>query len=111
MAKQRGLHKLQGSMDEVTYYQGKDGMVARKRGSLNKARIQNDAAFKRTRENGAEFGRAGKAVKLLRDAFRILVKQSADSKMTSRLIKEMMNVIRADASSTCGLKMSNCKKG
>jgi len=37
------------------------------------SRIANDPAFQRTRENGSEFGRAGKGGKVIRNAIRILL--------------------------------------
>ncbi|MEQ9230234.1 MAG: hypothetical protein RIF46_06090, partial [Cyclobacteriaceae bacterium] len=54
-------------------------------------------AFARTRENGSEFGRAGKASKLMRTAFRPLILKTKDSKLSSRLTKQMLKVIQADA--------------
>ena len=42
--------------------------MARLKGGIDKKRIATDPAFQRTRENGAEFGRAGKGGKLLRSS-------------------------------------------
>jgi len=49
------------------------------KGGVDASRIQNDAAFQRTRENGEEFKRAGSAGKLLRLAFRSILQNSADN--------------------------------
>jgi hypothetical protein len=65
---------------------------------------QPDPAFQRTRENGAEFGRAGKAGKILRNAIRALSQNSSDSKMVSRLTREMVKVIQADTTNPRGLR-------
>jgi hypothetical protein len=102
MARQKGIHKLKGTLGDVTYLQTKDGALAREKSSIAKSRILSDDAFKRTRENGSEFGRAGKAVKVFRDAFRVLVKQSADGRMTSRMVRDMVKVIKADATNARG---------
>jgi hypothetical protein len=59
-------------------------------------RIATDPAFERTRENMAEFERAGRAGKLLTDSLRILANNASDGKLTSRLAKEMSKVIKAD---------------
>jgi hypothetical protein len=59
-------------------------------------RVATDPAFERTRENMAEFERAGKAGKLLTDAFRVLANSASDSRLQSRLSKEMSKVIKAD---------------
>ncbi|NSL85803.1 hypothetical protein ECE50_003105 [Chitinophaga sp. Mgbs1] len=47
-------------------------------------------------------GRAGKAGKLLRTAFRALLLNIGDSYMSSRLTREMVKVIQADATNVRG---------
>lgn len=103
MARQDGLIKLKGQMGGVTFYKSsEDGYLARLKGGVDGDRIRNAPEFERTRENGAEFGRAGKACKLLRDALRALVLNASDKRMVSRLTKEMMRVIKADETSLRG---------
>jgi hypothetical protein len=102
MAKQSGIIKLEGTIGDITFYKSKDGMLARGKGGVDASRIQSDAAFQRTRENGEEFGRAGTAGKILRLAFRAFLQNASDSKMVSRLTKAMLEVIKADATSTRG---------
>jgi len=94
MAKQDGIIKLEGTIGDITFYKSKDGHLARGKGGLDASRIQNDAAFQRTMENGEEFGRAGSAGKLLRLAFRSFLQNGADSRMVSRLTKEMVAVVK-----------------
>jgi len=73
MAKLKGILKIQGTLDDLTFYKsGKDHLV-RTKGGVDKARIANDPAFQRTRENGSEFGMAAKAGKMLRTAVRLLM--------------------------------------
>lgn len=102
MAQQKGIIPLQGTIGNITFYKSKDGYLAREKGSLNADRIANDPAFARTRENGAEFGRAGSAGKVLRTALRSLLLNTSDSRMLSRLTREMMKVIKADVTSERG---------
>lgn len=98
MAKQKGIFKVKGTLDDVTFYKsGKDGYLVRTKGGIPAARIATDPAFQRTRENNAEFGRAGKAGKMLRGALRGVLINSKDSRVASRLTQEMMRVIKADA--------------
>lgn len=104
MAKQKGIIKLKGTMGDITFFKTRDGYMARERGGVDASRIANDPAYQRTRENGAEFGRAGKAGRLLRSAIRPLLLNSADGRMVSRLTKELMKVIKADATSDRGLR-------
>lgn len=102
MAKQKGIIKLEGTIGDITFVKTKDGYIAKEKTGLNGDRIANDPAFQRTRENGAEFGRAGKASKMLRTALRSLLQNAADSKLSARLTKEMMRVIQADTTSNRG---------
>lgn len=104
MAKQRGIIKLDGTIGDITFYKSKDGYLAREKGGVEGSRIASDPAFARTRENGAEFGRAGKAGKLLRTSFRSLLQNAADFRMVSRMTAEFMKVIQADATSERGLR-------
>lgn len=104
MAQQKGIIKLKGTIGDITFYKTKDGHMARERGGIDAKRIANDPAFQRTRENGSEFGRAGKAGKVLRSSLRTLLLNSADSRMVSRLTQAMIKVIQADTISVRGLR-------
>ena len=104
MARQKGIIKLKGTIGDITFYKTQDGHLAREKGGIDASRIKNDPAFQRTRENGAEFGRAGKAGKTLRTALRPLLIYSSDSKMVSRLTQQMVKVIQADMTSVRGLR-------
>tara|TARA_R110000868_G_scaffold4428_8_gene27879 strand:+ start:1369 stop:2157 length:789 start_codon:yes stop_codon:yes gene_type:complete len=104
MARQKGIIKLKGTIGDITFYKTKDGHLAREKGGIEASRIANDPAFQRTRENGAEFGRAGKAGKTLRTALRTLLLNSADSRMVSRLTQSMIKVIQADLVNERGLR-------
>ncbi len=104
MARQKGIIKLKGTIGDITFYKTQDGHLAREKGGIDASRIASDPAFQRTRENGSEFGRAGKAGKLLRTAFRPLLLNSADGRMVSRLTQRMVKVIQADQVSERGLR-------
>ncbi len=104
MARQKGIIKLKGTIGDITFYKTKDGHLAREKGGIDASRIASDPAFQRTRENGSEFGRAGKAGKILRTALRPLLINSADGRMVSRLTQAMIKVIQADLVSVRGLR-------
>lgn len=104
MARQKGIIKLKGTIGDISFYKTQDGYLAREKGGVEADRIASDPAFVRTRENGAEFGRAGNAGKILRSALRTLLQNSADNRVTSRLTQEMMKVVQADATSERGLR-------
>ncbi|WP_234110721.1 hypothetical protein [Chryseobacterium sp. R2A-55] len=96
MARQKGIVKLKGTMGDITFYRTRDGYMAREKGGITAERMRNDPAFQRTRENMAEFGRAGKAGKMLRASFQALLRTAADPRMVGRLTKEMVKVIQLD---------------
>ncbi|MGM9476227.1 hypothetical protein ACS5PU_07345 [Pedobacter sp. GSP4] len=104
MARQEGLIKLKGRIGDLTFYKTKDGYQAREKGGVTASRIANDPKYQRTRENGAEFGRATRAGKLFRTAFKTLTSQLADKRVSQRLMKEMLSVIRADSVNDRGLR-------
>lgn len=104
MARQKGIIKLKGTIGDITFYKTRDGFMAREKTSVDANRIANDPAFQRTRENGAEFGRAGKAGRLLRHAFKPYFKNYADSRMIARLTQSMVKVVQADLTSMRGMR-------
>ena len=105
MARQKGIIKLKGTIGDITFYKtSQDGHLAREKGGIDANRIKSDPAFQRTRENGSEFGRAGKAGKTLRTALRALLINSADGRMVSRLTQAMVKVIQADLVNQRGLR-------
>jgi hypothetical protein len=102
MAKQRGPLKMQGTLDEINFIKTIDGYVAKMKGGVPGSRIKSDPAFALTRQNNAEFTTACKGGKLIREAFATVVKAAADGRMISRLVKEVMKVIKTDMTSMRG---------
>jgi len=102
MAQQKGFLPAKGRMGNLSYYKTRDGYLIKDKGGIDKNRIASDPAFQRTRENGAEFGSAGKAGKLLRNAVKALSQKSSDGRAVSRLTKNMFKVIKSDAVSRRG---------
>lgn len=102
MAKQSGIMKLEGTIGDITFYKTKDGFMAREHAPITADRIATDPAFDRTRENMAEFGRAGKAAKTLRNAVRLLLLKAKERTTANRVTAAMVKVVKADATSTRG---------
>jgi len=102
MARQKGVIKIEGSIDDVTFYKSKDGFLAKRKSGVSKSRIENDPNFARTRENDAEFKNAAISGKYLRDILRPLMKTARDSRVTSRLLKLMSRILRLDTTSARG---------
>ena len=102
MARQKSIIKLQGTIGGITFYKSIDGYLAKEKGGIEASRIATDPAFVRTRENGAEFGNAAMAGKLLRDTVRALGMNTSDSRVTSRLTKTMAKIKNLDTNSNRG---------
>lgn len=96
MAKQAGIIKLKGTIDDISFYKTADGHMARAKGGIDRAKILNDPAFQRTRENGSEFGTAGKGGKLIRTSVRHLLQHAKDRRVVGRLTKELLAIIKTD---------------
>ena len=102
MARQSGIIKLKGTIDDISFYKSQDGHLARMKGGPTAEKVLNDPAFQRTRENNSEFARAGAAGRVLRTTFRNFLMNAADNRMVSRLTKDMIAVVKADATSVRG---------
>ncbi len=102
MARQKGIIKLKGTIGDISFYKTQDGHLAREKGGVDASRIANDAAFVRTRENGAEFGSSASSGKLLRGALRPMMMTASDNRVTARLTKVMTDVKNLDATSVRG---------
>ncbi len=102
MPKQGSFIKIEGTLDDITFYKSKDGYLVRKKGGVSKNRIQNDPAFVRTRENGKEFGHSATSGKILRRAILSLLSNSKDAKVVSRVTKIMSQIKNADLTSPRG---------
>lgn len=103
MAKLKSLIKIEGTLDDLTFYKGKEGAyLVRTKGGVNADRIKNDPAFARTRENGTEFGHAASSGKVLRRAITNLLADVKDTSVTARLTQVMSKVKNTDTTSIRG---------
>lgn len=102
MAKTTGIIKIEGTVEDLTFYK-KDGKnLVRKKGGISKERIMNDPNFVRTRENGAEFSHSGSMGKVLKLAIGTMVFKAKDSKLSSRLLQVMSKIKNLDTTSVRG---------
>ncbi|PHR14731.1 MAG: hypothetical protein COA40_00670 [Aequorivita sp.] len=102
MARVKSLIKVEGTLDDITYYKSQDGFMARKKGGVSKNRIAKDPAFARTRENGTEFGEITRSGKYLRRAINGLLATAKDNRVTSRLTQVLSKVKNEDLTSARG---------
>ena len=102
MAKQLGLINVRGAVGDMLFRKTEDGYVIGRKSSVTGDRIKNDPTFKNTRKAMSEFGRAGKAAKLLRGAVLKPLSTAGDSKLSSRMVKVMMQALKQDTVSDFG---------
>ena len=93
---------ISGTIGNLTFFKSSDGFMVKARGSISADKLANSASFERTRENMAEFTRAGEASKVLREAFAGSIKKSKDRRLPSRLTTEMYKVVMSDSTSKRG---------
>ncbi len=104
MARQTGLLKIKGTLDNVTFYKSKDGHLAKMKTSLDGELIKNDPSFARTRENGSEFGSIATSGKLFRDSLRNITVNVSDNKLLTRVTQVMSKIKNLDATSIRGAR-------
>lgn len=102
MARLKGILKIKGTLDDLTFYKSGSDYLVRTKGGVDGDRIANDPNFQRTRENGSEFGAAASSGKLLRTAVRNLMTNAKDRLVTSRLTKVMTLIKNFDTTSARG---------
>lgn len=104
MAKFDGIFEIQGTLQGMSFYKSKDGLLIRKKGGVSKSRISSDPAFQRTRENGSEFGHSAKMGQLLRKSVANMLSLAKDSRLSSRLLQSMTRIKNLDDTSDRGAR-------
>lgn len=102
MPRLKSLIKIEGTLDELTFYKSQDGHMVRTKGGVSKNRMATDPAFARTRENGNEFGSVARSGKHLRRAITGLLATAKDNRVTSRLTQVLSKVKNEDLTSIRG---------
>lgn len=102
MAQSNSNLRIEGTLQETTFFKRNGKTFARDRGGVSAERIATDEKFARTRENGMEFGRTAKSGKLLRDTLRDMMKTGADGQVTGRMVHSLTKVKNLDDVSARG---------
>lgn len=107
MARASGLIKIEGTVENLTFFR-KDGKnFVRKKGGVSRDRILNDPNYVRTRENMSEFAENGISGKVLRLAVGAMANRAKDSKLSSRLMQVMSQIKNLDSNSERGKRTVN----
>jgi hypothetical protein len=102
MAKSVGILKIEGTLENLTFYKRDGKNFVRRKGGVSKNRIENDPNYVRTRENNREFSISAGAGKALRLALGGLVFKAKDNKLSSRMLKNMFEIKEFDTVSARG---------
>ena len=86
MSTQKGIIKLKGSMDGLTFYKAYGKDLVRRTNGPSKKQIMSGANFQRTRENISEFGGCSRISKSFRTSL-FPLKPFTDGQMGNRLTK------------------------
>lgn len=95
MGQQKGPLRLRGTHGDFTFAETKDGYVWKKKAIVDKNRLALKT-MERVRNNMAEFSTAGRAVKLIREAFKTQISIAKDRHLTPRLQVAVVKVVKAD---------------
>ena len=114
MGRVGGILRIEGTLDNMTFYKTADGRLVRTKGGPTKEQVRTDPAFLALAVYavgavhvdrglcGVEFGENARAGKLLRDAANPMSMRAKDGKLTSRLVGEMSKIKNLDLTSARG---------
>lgn len=105
MAKSNGILKIEGTIEDLTFYKKEGQHFVRRKGGISKERIAGEPNFVRTRENNAEFSHSGNASRLLRFALGSMVARAKDTKLHPRLLQTMSRIKNLDTQSPRGQRL------
>lgn len=102
MSIQKGIIKLKGKLDDISFYESNGKALARKAGGVSKEVIMGSASFARVRENMSEFAGAARAGKGLRLTLAPVTGSYADGRLGARLVGIMKQICNLDSGGVRG---------
>ena len=93
MARNNSFVKLEGTLDNLTFYRKNGENLVKTKSAVSRNRIMNDPKYKRTRENMREFGGSATACKAFRTAFAGSAQKFGDIYMGSRMTGIMKRIV------------------
>ncbi len=106
MAKLASILKIEGTIDDLTFYKSSGRFLVRKKGGVSRERFTSDKSFERCRENVREFVQVAKFSKYLYDSFRMMLRGSSDNRSFIRLRSVVSNLKNMDTTSVRGDRMA-----
>lgn len=102
MARLKGILKITGTLDGISFYESGGKTIARRSGGPSAKQMKTSRRLKRCRDNFQEFGVGAKAGKLLRITFKPLNNTSAGSNQVGYSNGIFKRIIQADNSAVPG---------
>jgi hypothetical protein len=97
LARQEGHIKTRGTLNDLNYYQAKDGSFkVRRKAKFDGQRLLTDPKFEMVRQNMSEFRKAANAGKVLRDELGTTLRNIGDGTLTARLFSVISQIIKSD---------------
>ncbi|HBS87102.1 MAG: hypothetical protein A2W91_02700 [Bacteroidetes bacterium GWF2_38_335] len=97
MSKNIGLIKIKGKIGDMTFYNRKGKNIVKLANDVDKSRILKDPAYKRTRENMAEFGGSATIGKSFRLGFGMFARRFGGDNLIGRVVAIMHAIIARGA--------------
>lgn len=103
MAKQKGVLKLEGTLDGINFYMLNGVAVARKAGGgFSSKAIKHAPNMERVRQNSSEFGRCSQMKRLIKESLYVLLKDTKDTTLHGRMMRMMQQIKVLDSVSERG---------
>lgn len=96
MAKQIGIIKIEGTIDQLSFYKSGGMFIVRRKGGADATRIKNDPEFERTRENMREFKHIANIGTLLRRAFYPFLVMNSNVGLVGRMMNHFTKIRNLD---------------
>jgi hypothetical protein len=105
MAKVKGIFQITGTLDGFNFYTLKGKPIVRKSGGgFNGEAIKSKPSMEKVRQNGTEFGRVSRMVKVFKQAIAPMLFDNRYSDLHSQLVSLFMKIKNTDTSSERGMR-------
>jgi len=96
MAKQEGLIRFVGKIDDLSFYLCKGVYIVRRAGGPTREQIKHGKAFERVRRNNCEFGGASTAGKAFRGAFAVAIRKMQNPDLAPKATQVFYKMCKLD---------------
>ena len=102
MAKYKSLVEIQGSIDDLVFYNLNGIPVVRRKSGFNKDSFKNNPNYAKVRENSSEFGHCSKSGKMIRESLNAYIADNGDKYLYQKFAKVMTQIKDLDTISERG---------